>query len=230
MKLPAILCLLVSVAIFATCVADPNALTLNPDAANATNEVVKIEDPGPTFTNAANMVLLKIPAGFWVGKYEVTQAEYEKVMGSNPSAFQGTNQPVENVTFLDAVDFCKKMTALDFKKKKLPEGYRYTLPTEDEWTNLVADAPLDQAVASLGARLTSPSVVGTRATNSLGLYDIRGNVMEFVLSDESKPYRILKGGSWADFVEVNLRPEFRWYCRPDETTNTFGFRCLLKAK
>jgi formylglycine-generating enzyme required for sulfatase activity len=126
--------------------------------------------------------------------------------------------------------FCKKMTELDLKKKKLPEGYRYVLPTENEWSNLVASATMDQAVASLTVRRTAPTTVGSLAANSLGLYDVRGNVMEFVLSDESQPYRFLKGGSWADFVEVNLRPEFRWYCRPDEAMNTFGFRCLLKAK
>ena len=166
MKLPAILCLLVTVAIFATCVADPNVAAIKPAPAAPTNEVVKIEDPGPLFTNSVHMQLLKA-GSFWAGKYEVTQSEYEQVMGSNPSAFQGTNQPVENISWLDAMSFCKKMTELDLKKKKLPEGYRYVLPTENEWSNLVANASMDQAVASLTVRRTAPATVGSLAANSL---------------------------------------------------------------
>jgi formylglycine-generating enzyme required for sulfatase activity len=45
-----------------------------------------------------------------------------------------------------------------------------------------------------------------------------------------QPRRFLKGGSWQDSVEINLRPEFRWYCKPDERQNAFGFRGLLKSK
>ena len=229
MKLPVLLCILLTVAALATQAADTSIAAPKP-ADNSTNEPVEAKDPGPDFTNSVYMELVKVPGDFWAGKYEVTQDQYEKVTGSNPSAFQGTNRPVDSVTWFDAMSFCKQMTALDLKKKRIPEGYHYTLPTEDEWTNLVADASLDQAVASLTDRRTSSSPVGSLAPNSLGLYDIRGNVMEFVLSDESQPYRFLKGGSWADYVDINLRPEFRWYCRPDEATNTFGFRCLLKAK
>ena len=123
------------------------------------------------------------------------------------------------------------MTALDLSKKKIPEGYRYTLPTEEEWTNLLGGATLDSAVTSLTDRSRSgPSDVGSLAPNSLGLYDVRGNVMEFCQSDETKAFRFLKGGSWKDFVDANLRPEFRWYCKPEEKMNTFGFRCVLKDK
>jgi formylglycine-generating enzyme required for sulfatase activity len=186
--------------------------------------------PGKIYTNSVGMVLLQMPEGYWAGEYEVTQKEYEKIMGANPSAFTGDTQPVDNVSWNNAMDFCAKMTAYDFKKKSVPEGFRYTLPTESEWTNLLGGATLETAVTSLGgARRAGSSPVGSLGPNNLGLYDVRGNVMEFCLGDPTAAFRYLKGGSWADFVDVNLRPEFRWYCKPDETTNTFGFRCLLKT-
>ncbi|MDB6064511.1 MAG: hypothetical protein JWR26_719 [Pedosphaera sp.] len=68
------------------------------------------------------------------------------------------------------------------------------------------------------------------APNGAGLYDVRGNVMEFCLGDTSKPYRVLRGGDWQDRIEINLRVEFRNYVKPDDGMNTFGFRCVLKQK
>lgn len=205
-------------------------VTTNLPAKNGTNEIAEPEAPGKVYTNSAGMMLLQMPGGFWAGKFEVKQSEYEKVVGANPSAFQDELKPVDSVSWNDAMSFCEKMTALDLQKKFLPKGYHYTLPTEDEWQSLVADATLDDAVTSLnGTSRASSSDVGSLGANSLGLYDIRGNVMEFCLCDASQPFRYLKGGSWKDFVDVNLRPEFRWYCKPDETMDTFGFRCLLKT-
>ena len=196
----------------------------------ATDKVVEAPVPGPLYTNSIGMECLKMPGGFWAGKYEVTQKQYQKVMAANPSEFAGETQPVENVIWDEAMQFCQKLTELELKNKAMPAGYHYMLPTEDEWLSLVADASLETAVTSISrATRSAPSTVGSLGANSLGLYDVRGNVMEFCLTDPAQPFRILKGGSWRDFVEVNLRPEFRWYCKPDERQNTFGFRCVLKA-
>lgn len=198
---------------------------------SATNLMAEAKPPGAIFTNSTGMQLLKMPGGFWAGKFEVTQKQYQDIIGSNPSEFPGAAQPVEMVSWNEAVEFCSKLTAADLKKKFLPEGFYYTLPTEAEWVSLVGDAALDNAVTSLkGNTRPGPSNVGSTTPNSLGLYDVRGNVMEFCLGDDTKAYRFLKGGSWKDFVDVNLRPEFRWTCKPDERMNTFGIRCLLKAK
>jgi formylglycine-generating enzyme required for sulfatase activity len=207
-----------------------NAPATNSISKNGTNEVEEPVDPGKNYTNSIGGKLIQVPGGYWAGIYEVTQNEYQQVMGVNGSAFPGESQPVENVCWNDAMTFCEKLTALDLKKKFLPKGYHYTLPTEDEWQSLVGDASLDNAVTSLHAlNRAQPSDVGSLAPNNLGLYDIRGNVMEFVFSDPSQPFRFLKGGSYVDFVDVNLRPEFRWYCKPDERMGTFGFRYLLKG-
>jgi|SRR5882724_2972768 len=206
--------------------------------AGATNQpsdistnVIEAKPPGLLFTNSVGMELLKVPGGFWAGKFEVTQKQYQDIMGSNPSEFIATNQPVEMVSWNNAVEFCKKLTAADLKKKLLPEGFYYTLPTEDEWLSLVGNATVEDAITSVkGALRSAPAVVGSTAPNNLGLCDVRGNVMEFCLGDETKPFRFLKGGSWKDFVEMNLRPDFHWWCKPDESANNFGIRCLLKGK
>jgi len=197
---------------------------------NGTNAVVEAKVPGDVFTNSIGMVLIKV-GSFWAGKYEVTQKEYQKIVGSNPSTFVGGTQPVDSVSWNDAVEFCDKLTVRDLETNAVPKGFYYTLPTEDEWQTLVADATLADAVTSQnGAVRQSTSPVGSLGPNSLGLYDVRGNVMEFCMTDTDKPYRVLHGGSWQDSIEENLRTEFRFYCKPDESKNTFGFRCVLKQK
>ena len=73
--------------------------------------------------------------GYWLGKYEVTQAQYEAVTGENPSVcwYNGANRPVEWVNWFDAVNFCTRLTAMAKAAGRLPEGYEYTLPTEAQW-------------------------------------------------------------------------------------------------
>lgn len=207
-------------------VSSTNISTNSPDLAG-TDTNTEPTEPGDPYTNGIDMELVKVD-NFWAGRYEVTQKQYQTVMDSNPSAFPGDSRPVDSVSWSDAMQFCARLTASEIKDKKLPEGYSYTLPTESEWETLVADASLSDAVTSLGGRRDGTAPVGTLGTNSLGLYDMRGNVMEFCLGDADKPYRVLRGSSWQDKFEVNLRLEFRNYCKPDDAKNTYGFRVLLK--
>jgi formylglycine-generating enzyme required for sulfatase activity len=71
--------------------------------------------------------------GFWLGKHEVTQGQWERLMGTSPSIFQGNNRPVEKVSWHDAVSFCKKVTQQESWLTSLPEGWSYQLPTEAQW-------------------------------------------------------------------------------------------------
>jgi eukaryotic-like serine/threonine-protein kinase len=199
------------------------------EAADGTNADLTPKPPGDLFTNSVGMELVKI-GDFWAGKFEVTQKQYLKVTGLNPSAFPGDGNPVDSVSWNDAMDFCQKLSEKDVKDKKLPDGYYYTLPTEGEWESLTDEASLSDAVTSQNGPRGGTSPVGSLGPNSLGLYDTRGNVMEFCLGDTDKPYRVLRGGSWSDTIEINLRKEFRFYCTPSDQKNTFGFRCVLKAK
>ncbi len=174
---------------------------------------------------------------FYIGKYEVTQAEWESVMGHNPSNWKGDNLPVECVIWEDAVDYCNKRSEsegltpcyngdgstiyCDFSAN----GYR--LPTEAEWEwaargggkglhyeysgNNDADAVAWYYYNS--GRKTHP--VGQKQANSLGLYDMSGNVCEWCWDWYKDSYdrgyqidpvgaasgacRILRGGGWFDF-------------------------------
>src|SRR5579872_4275125 len=74
-----------------------------------TNADVEAKPPGDHFTNSVDMVLVKA-GGLWAGIYEVTQDQFLKVMGYNPSAFGGGDHPVDSVSWNDAMSFCQKMT------------------------------------------------------------------------------------------------------------------------
>lgn len=182
-------------------------------------------------TNTVGMVLKKVSPTFWAGMYEVTQASYQKVMGSNPSAFQGGDHPVDSVTWNDAMAFCTKLTEKEQKAGELPKDFVYTLPTQAQWEQLADDTPARDAVMSLSMpRRSSTEAVGSLAPNSLGLYDTRGNVMEWCLDPQDKPYRVLRGGAWDTYIDINARPEFREYSAPDKTKNDYGFRVVLEPK
>jgi formylglycine-generating enzyme required for sulfatase activity len=130
-----------------------------------------------------------ITRAFEIGKYEVTQAQWEAAMGTNPSAFKGPTRPVDNVVWQDAQEFIARLNTLG-------DSYRYRLPTEAEWEYAAraGDAGPEPGVAdsdrfgwfntNAGGE-THP--VGQKAPNAWGLYDMRGNVDEWVADwyDES---------------------------------------------
>jgi formylglycine-generating enzyme required for sulfatase activity len=144
---------------------------------------------------------------FWMGRHEVTQAQYQAVMGSNPSWFQGAswlnaaNRPVERVTWFNAVAYCDALTVQEAAAGRLPAGYEYRLPTEAEWeyccragtsTEYHYGASLVCGQASFhyshhtGSVCPSPhgawtAVVGSYPANAWGLHDLHGNVWEWCL-------------------------------------------------
>ena len=122
---------------------------------------------------------------YYIGKFEVTQSQWEKVMGSNPSTFNYVflkvdtrNFPVETVSWNDAQAFIKKLNQLD-------TVYQYRLPTEFEWEYAARAGAQDDIswneinkVAVIAK--STPSNVGSKVPNSWGLYDMLGNVWEWV--------------------------------------------------
>lgn len=201
------------------------------DETNAPPKLKEMMAKTDEVTNTVGIVLLKISPRLWAGKYEVTQKEYQKVMGNNPSAFKGENHPVDSVSWNDAMDFCKTLTEKEQKKDELPEAYIYTLPTQAQWKQLADQAALNDAVMSLNMQhRSSTAPVGSLGPNSLGLYDTRGNVMEWCLDPQDKPYHVLRGGAWDTYVSINARVDFRWYAKPSEAKNTFGFRVVLEPQ
>jgi formylglycine-generating enzyme required for sulfatase activity len=180
-------------------------------------------------TNTVGMVLKKISPTLWAGMYEVTQQSYQKVMDGNPSAFQGKVHPVDSVTWNDAMAFCTKLTEREQKADELPKGFVYTLPTQAQWEQLVGNASLSDAVMSLNMqRQSSTAPVGSKGPNNNGLYDTRGNVKEWCLDPQDKPYRVLRGGAWDTYIDINARLDFREYSAPEMTKNDYGFRVVLE--
>ena len=137
--------------------------------------------------------------GFYLGKYEVTQEQWEKVMGSKPSQFKGATRPVEKVSWDDAIKFCEKLTQMEKTAGRLPEGWVYTLPTEAQWeyacragtTTATAfgdtlsskqanfNGGYPYGGASKGPNLGRTTDVGSYPANAWGFHDMHGNVYEW---------------------------------------------------
>jgi len=166
------------------------------------NEVNRQADEGPQTT-------VTIRHGFWMGKYEVTQREYLAVVGSNPSQFPGDlDRPVETVSWLDATNYCARLTQQELAAGHIPPRSRYRLPTEAEWecaaragTSTRFSYGDDPNFTSLANHAwysfnsgfgTHP--VGQKLPNPGGLYDMEGNVLEWT-QDWYGPY---PGGSVTD--------------------------------
>lgn len=142
--------------------------------------------------------------GFWIGRYEITQAQYQAIMGKNPSHFiaLGGEAPVEQVDWFDAMEFCGRLTEREREAGRLPEGSFFTLPTEAQWeyacragtsTPFAFGEQLDATQANFNGNFPyggapqgefrqSTMEVGSFQPNGFGLYDMHGNVREWCRS------------------------------------------------
>lgn len=195
----------------------------------------------------------KITAPFYLGLYEVTQPEYERVMGNNPSEHKGgAKYPVDNVSWPDAVEFCRKLSELPEEKAA---GAVYRLPTEAEWeyasrAGTVTHYSFGDDAAGLARHATfgnnsenRTQPVGRGRPNAWGLFDMHGNVWEWCadwwtadyyanspsddpLGPSSGEARVLRGGSWRDAAAGIFRSGYRGSDRPDSHNFCLGFRVV----
>ena len=183
-----------------------------------------------TFKMESNEV--KMDQDFYLGKYPVTQQQWEAVMGNNPSNFKGGSLPVETVSWDDAQIFIQKLNQLSGKKL-------YRLPTEAEWeyacrAGTTSEYYFGDDASQLGeyawfggnsGQTTHP--VGQKKPNEWGLYDMAGNVWEWTDSwyDSSRSNRVIRGGSWSG-DSVLCRSAYRDILNPGGRGNGFGFRLV----
>ena len=192
--------------------------------------------------NPQHKVTLTQP--FYLGVYEVTQEQYEKVMGVNPSEFKGAKLPVERVSWDDAQDFCKKLS-------KREENMIYRLPTEAEWEYACRAGTKDAYYwgnHSWGRHAWCKEngegkthEVGTRQPNAWGLYDMGGNVWEwcadwyaaYPAGEQEDPKgaatglrRVFRGGSWI-IAPKYCRSANRSCLMPGVNYNSAGFRVVV---
>lgn len=178
---------------------------------------------------------------YHIGKYEITQAQWKSVMGTEPSVFKGDNLPVEMVSWIEAQEFCKRLSEATGKK--------YTLPTEAQWEYAARGGNKSQHYKYAGSndidevawyennsgRITHP--VGTKKANELGIYDMSGNVYEWCSdwygdydeNDTENPQgvadgaeRVLRGGYWR-YYTWGCRVSYRSHSTPDDQF-ALGFR------
>jgi formylglycine-generating enzyme required for sulfatase activity len=177
---------------------------------------------------------VRIAKPFYLGVYEVTQAEYENVMGKNPSIFKGASNPVEMVSWDDATEFCRRLSA--------KEGKSYRLPTEAEWEYACragtttqysfGDDPTnaDEYAWHRGNSDGKTHPVGEKKPNAWGLHDVHGNVSEWCSDSTDAPmrpktggYRVTRGGCWGNSGK-DCRAATRGMNEPQDRNYIVGFR------
>lgn len=198
------------------------------------------EDEWPVHT-------VTISRPFYLGRYEVTQEQWEAVMHANPSAFRGARRPVDTVSWNDCQDFLARLHALT--------GRTFALPTEAQWEYAgragtttpwsfggTGDGAADYAWFQDNAGGTTHPV-GEKKPNPWGLYDMYGNIQEWCADCYAKhaypdcavtdpagpaatPGRILRGGAWGDDVD-HIRSASRNCLGPEGRNFGTGLRCVL---
>ena len=208
-------------------------------------------------TNEGPQTVVTLAKGFWMGHHEVTQAEYQTVIGSNPSWFTGDlNRPVEGVSWNDATNYCRLLTAGERTAGRLPAGWGYRLPTEAEWeyacrawTTTRFSYGDDQGYTNLTNYAwyydnsgSTVHPVGQKLANPWGLVDMHGNVSEWCqdwhgaypgesVTDPQGPgtglNRVIRGlGGWFG-PAVYCRSASRGGSDPPGRTSGIGFRVVL---
>ncbi len=220
-------------------------------------EIGRLPEEGP-------MTDMRISRPYWIGMYEIRQSEYFYIMERNPSRFEGANNPVDSVSWEDAMQFCNRLTVIERQAKRLPEGYVYRLPTEAEWEYAARAGTAtpffwgDSANPDLGnfkgvyprdfnkdreiSGIYGSVAVGKYGPNKWSLYDMHGNVREWVYDTwnarlpggavtdyagaESGRQKSFRGGGWEDPAKL-CRSGVREGLRPSTTSSSLGFRIVL---
>lgn len=195
--------------------------------------------------------------GFWLGRTEVTQEQWRVLMDNipTPSQFKGYDRPVERISWMGAMEFCRKLTERERAAGRLPADYEYTLPSEAQWEYACRAGtrpPTPTEIVALAWLETNSDLqthpVGQKQPNAWGFYDLIGNVSEWCIdgyrgypggrvADYAGGYdgpssgnaRIGRGGSWASSIG-EARPGGRSWSALDFTSAGMGLRVALAPR
>jgi formylglycine-generating enzyme required for sulfatase activity len=193
---------------------------------------------------------VQLSQGFFLAETECTQAQWNAIMGSNPSSFKGLDLPVEQVSWEGAVEYCRKLTEKQRGEGTLPEGWQWRLPTEAEWeyaaragTTGPRYGELDAIAWYRGNPGAQTHPVKQKTANGWGLYDVIGNVCEWCsdwfgdystksVTDPIGPIkgsgRVFRGGSWDEGAR-SARADVRAGQEPSFRYQGLGFRPALSS-
>jgi formylglycine-generating enzyme required for sulfatase activity len=187
-------------------------------------------------------VQVTLSKGFWMAQTQVTQAQWQALMGNNPSFFRGENLPVENVCWDDAQEFLTKLNAI----VGYSDGLKMVLPTEAQWeyagrageTGPFSGGTVEEVAWYANNSGGETHEVGTKRPNAWGLHDMHGNVWELCEDwyedelkggvdpqggDASDADRVVRGGSWSNGGFACRVANRSSYCWGDLNFN-YGFR------
>jgi formylglycine-generating enzyme required for sulfatase activity len=239
------------VAAFATQLAAATGIKLVKIAAG-TFVMGSMAGPGVSFEDEVPSTKVTLTKDFYLGATDVTQGQYQAVVGTNPSSFKsaGTDAPVESLTWAEAVAFCKILTERERAAGRLPESMAFALPTEAQWEYACRAGTTGPTAGDLdlmawydqnSGKTTHP--VGQKQPNAWGLYDMNGNVWQWcsdwyglypgnAATDPTGPEtgvgHIGRGGGWCDGTEL-CRSATRFYISPELRLNFLGVRVALVA-
>lgn len=230
-----------------------SCLTL-PLSGEATLELIRVKSGsflmGDSKLSDATPHRVTLTQDYWLGKFMVTQAQWEAVMGDNPSSFKGEDRPVENVSWEDARRFCDQLNKLH--AGQLPSGYEFCLPTEAQWeyacrageSGSSSGGFPDDIAWHKGNSGGETHPVGRKSANAWGFHDMLGNVWEWCQDWYGEDYsqaavavtdprgvasgecRVIRGGSWYH-VSTCCASTSRGHCRPDSRSRNGGFRVCM---
>ncbi|MDB6092674.1 MAG: Serine/threonine-protein kinase PknB [Verrucomicrobia bacterium] len=203
--------------------------------------------------NEGPQTRVRITKGFWLGNTPVTRKQWFALMATDPSDYRdsGPDAPVEQISWVAAMAYCRRLTERESAAERLPSGYIYTLPTEAQWeyacragTNgPLYNSPLDAVAWSEGNRggRKGPHPVGQKKPNAWELFDMLGNVFQLcrgwdniyaggeavdnpgTLADDR---RVARGGSWSTRAST-CRAAYRLRVRSSSEEDNVGFRVAL---
>ena len=194
-----------------------------------------------TGTHTDELERIQMPR-YWIGKFEVMQKQYQAVMGDNPSSVVNERMPVTDVEWIDAVRFCDSLNRACVGGE-IPTGYRFDLPTVVEWAHAFrgacesvyacAGSSDGEAVAWCATRNANgelvPSslhLVGVKEPNQVGVYDMSGNVAEYVFLGDFRGANVRMGGDYRSPVESCGLGTVAWGAK-HERSRSVGFRVAL---